>query len=507
MVGEEGVGGGSTDRSASRRRDAVIRLRLFHRDDPSRQLDSRVVGDGDVTIGRGAQADWRVEDPQRDLSRLHLTVTVRDGALTIRDTSANGVYVGEPRQRLDRDRATPVSRGEAIVFGNFLVVAEEERGGEPADPEPIGDIANPFEGGSGRDDEPAPRRADPFASALKPDPVRIDEEPGDGVDVWDRRREPAAGDWNAIAPGKRPDHAQMIGTAQEWAEPPVASGSEHGFGFDAPFTSPILRAPAAPASDAVQIPSNWDAPEGAATATPVGPAAHPSDPDPILPPPSATAPSASGETPSPVAASIAPAGHSDAGLFESFCAGARLSPDAFAGEDRDLLMQRLGAVYRQAILGVADLMSERTALKNDFRLARTTIRPTENNPFKWVPAQRIAVELLRSEDGSGYQTGERALNEALHDVKAHMLCVLAGMRAALAQTFDLLSPTQIDKRIAGRGFVMPGQRSAAAWNEFTELFDVLRREADDSAEGPINRAFREAYEAQFAELDGSAGVR
>jgi len=205
-------------------------------------------------------------------------------------------------------------------------------------------------------------------------------------------------------------------------------------------------------------------------------------------------------TPRPVTAP-APAAAGDDALFDHFCAGARLSPNAFAGEDRALLMERLGAVYRQAILGVADLMSERTALKNDFRMVRTTIRPEGNNPFKWVPPQRIAVELLRSEDGSGYVTGERALSEALHDVKAHMLCVLAGMRGAIGATFDLLSPAEIEARTANRGFVMPGQRSAAAWTDYVEQFASQRREADDSVDGPINRAFRDAYEDQLRQID------
>ena len=67
-------------------------------------------------------------------------------------------------------------------------------------------------------------------------------------------------------------------------------------------------------------------------------------------------------------------------------------------------MERLGGVYRQAMLGVAELMQERTALRNEYRMMHTTVRPEGNNPFRWVPPQRIAVELLLSGD-SGYTTG------------------------------------------------------------------------------------------------------
>ncbi|SFS09793.1 type VI secretion system-associated FHA domain protein TagH [Sphingomonas jatrophae] len=515
----------------------MIRLRLFHRDNPSQQLDTRVLDEGQISIGRGTKADWQVSDPERDLSRLHLVVTVRGGILTVQDMSANGVFIGTPRSRIEKDRAIPVSRGESIVFGPYLLVGEEDAGAVPA-PEPILETT-PFGAPAGlQDDGPSrERKPDPFGSALRPDPIKLDEEPGDGVDAWDRPRPFQAGDWNPVAPHRQPDHSQLIGTPQSWPEPPTDAAREHGFGFDAPFTSPILREPEPPATGgALEIPSDWDAvpADGGAAADPLipPPAAEaatstilipadaladlgisdaPTAPErtpeePILP--QAPAPQERPAPPQPAAVAATPQPQPEgADLFASFCAGARLSPEAFVGEDRELLMERLGAFYRQAVLGVADMMSDRTALKNDFRMVRTTIRPDGNNPFKWVPPQRLAIELLRSEAGSGYSTGDQALNEALHDIKAHILCVLAGMRAALGATFDLLAPSEIDKRIANRGFVMPGQRSAASWNEYTELFATLRREADDDAEGPINKAFRQAYEGLAAQLDGQGRAR
>ena len=571
----------------------MIRLRLFHRQDPARQIDSRVLDEGEISVGRGVKADWQVADPERDISRLHMTLTVRGGLLTVRDTSANGVYVGNPRTRLEADRAMPVSRGESLTFGPYLIVAEEDAGAVMPEAPILDDpfASQPFTGA--REAEAPARPRDPFGSALRPDPVKLDEDPGDGVDAWERKREYEAGDWDPVAPHRRPDHSQLIGTPQGWAAPPAPPAREHGLGFDAPFTSPILREPEPTAADDIAIPSNWDEAVPATSPVPSKPPAladgfvervdgsdpaH-SDTPPIAAPPAPVAPLAETwpDAPIPLAADTAPAAPPtgfvrdpimpsansetipplledflspaaaagipivtpagepvlpassardpilppptrdpivppapatapmpetrDDALLAAFCAGARLSPDAFAGEDRQALMERLGAVYRQAILGVADLMGERTALKNDFRMARTTIRPEGNNPFKWVPPQRIAVELLRSEDGSGYITGERALNEALHDVKAHMLCVLAGMRGAIGATFDVLSPDVIEARTANRGFVMPGQRNAAAWAEYVDQFATQRHEADDSVDGPINRAFRQSYEDQLRLID------
>jgi type VI secretion system FHA domain protein len=481
----------------------MIRLRLFHRDDLANQIESRVLDEGELSVGRGAQADWAIADPERSISRSHLVIAHRGGMLTLRDTSSNGVLIGHPRQRVERDRAVPISRGEAVHFGPYVIVAEEDESAipEPASAAPDSEYT-PFGAPAGVDPDRGMKRSkrrDPFGSALKPDPVALESEPSqDGVDAWERRQGFAPGGWDATPPHLKPDHSKLIGSNQAWTEPPPPV-AEAGLGFDAPFTSPILQHPPVSSGD-VQIPSDWDSPVEARSPKPDivaidAPLVRPS-PEP------ATAP----VTP-PSVASAAPGSSADELLFERFCAGAKLSPNAFAGEDRAALMERLGAVYRQAILGVADLMSERSALKNDYRMTRTTIRAEGNNPFKWVPPQRIAVELLRSEEGSGYSTGERALNDALHDIKAHMLCVLAGMRAALGSTFDLLSPSETDKRVAKGKHLIRAQRDAAAWTEFTELFAELRREADDSAEGPINKAFRQAYEQQLKELDGYGARR
>lgn len=482
----------------------MLRLRLFDKADLQSQIDTRSLDDGEVRIGRDGNADWTLNDPERGISREHLTIANHGGRLTVRDTSANGVYLGNPRQRIDRDRAVPLDRGEPVHFGNFVLVVEEEdtRVASPPPPPPASPVASPFAAPDGLEQDAAgSRRAHPFASALKPDPFAVDATPvGDGSDSWDHRREHAAGDWDAVAPHRRVDHEALIGSPREWSEPAPVSTPAAGYGFDAPFARPIMETPSADAGG-LQIPSDWlkaeaETEELAVPIAPievapivsaaVGPLPVAAVADPIITPLA----SQPGSTSAPA---------SDEGLFEHFCAGAGLSPAAFAGEDRAAMMERLGAIYRQAMLGVADLMQERTALRNEYRMLRTTVRPEGNNPFKWVPPQRIAVELLRSEDG-GYLTGERALNEALRDVKAHLLCMLAGMRQALTATFDALSPDAVEKRIAGRGYLMKAQRDAAAWTEYVALASELKDEAEDRADGLINRAFRAGYETQAGEL-------
>lgn len=484
----------------------MIRLRLFNSADQSRQIDQRMIGEDVVVIGRDAGADWAINDPDRALSRRHCSVRSVHGGLVVRDLSANGTFAGDDAERIAANTDVVVPPGGSLRLGTFTL-SVEALPVEPALRPEAEKLARPasslFEPPAGLDPvhpPSRPARPDPFASQLVPDPLIADHRPTDRIalsdgDAWERRPAARAGDWEL--PRDRGDHEQLIGTPREWTET-TRPEREAGFGFDAPFERPVL-APVEVGPADVAIPADWAAPIVDPAPVPP-PAALPGiaeSPAPLAQPGIASPPASA---PAPQAA---PASSGDGDLFESFCAGARLSPAAFAGDDRAAAMVRLGEVYRGMVLGLADLMSERTALKNEYRMTRTMVRPEANSPFKWAPPQRLAIEVLRGGD-TGFSNGGEAVGEAFRDIKVHILCMLAGMRAAIATTMDALSPTMTGGALEGRSFLIKAQREAALWSEYVERFERFRLEADDSADGPVNRAFRNAYEKQLNELLGAA---
>ena len=100
--------------------------------------------------------------------------------------------------------------------------------------------------------------------------------------------------------------------------------------------------------------------------------------------------------------------------------------------------------------------------------------------------------------------GRRRWAESFADVKKHLLCMLAGLRAALASTLDLLAPARVEEAVKDQPFVLK-TRAAVLWTEYGRLYAQVRSEAQDSADSPANREFRAAYEAQLAELDRMSG--
>lgn len=349
----------------------MITLRLFRRADPFREIESRSLASGELTIGRDPAAQWRIADPEREVSRQHCVISLRSDGVLVRDTSSNGVYLGNDRRRIERDEPTPVTTGETIHIGQYMIVMEA-----PA---------------------------------------------------------PAAND----------------------AAPAQASDA-----LDAPFHRPMLESSSAN-SETVSLPSQWM--------------------DGDAPPRAASAPA------------------TDAGLLDAFCLGAQIDASYFAGEDPVDVMRRVGAVYQQLVLGLGDLMSERSSLKAEYRMNRTTVSANGNNPFKWAATQRVAVDLLRARD-DGFLFGPAALKASFVDLKKHLLCLMAGSRAAVGAALDHLGPPQVEESIKGQSLLFM-HKTEACWRAYLKRHEGLQAEAETNPDGLVNRAFRCGYEQELRRLD------
>jgi len=348
----------------------MITLRLFHSSDPFRELDARALGDDSVVVGRDPGADWFVSDSLSELSRRHCVLAARDGVIVLRDLSANGVYVGVDRRRVEREVETELDPSEAIHIGQFTIVVDTS---------------------------------------------------------------------NGAANGNAPEGESV---------------------FHAPFSAPLLLDPELKSRD-FSVPSEWES-ETLALA---------------------------GEAAPPL---------TNAALLDAFCAGARLDASSFAGEDPVEVMRRAGAIYRQVVLGLGDLMAERTSIKAEFRLDRTTVSAAGNNPFKWAPTQRVAVDLLCGRNES-FLSGPAALKASFEDMKKHLLCLIAGSRAAVNATFEHLSPPRIEE--AAKAPLVVVGKGEACWRQYQRRHDELSTEARATPESVVNKAFKAGYEQQLRELD------
>jgi predicted component of type VI protein secretion system len=349
----------------------MVTLRLFHSANPFEALESRVLADGEIAIGRDPAADWHIEDAACELSRRHCAIRVAEDGVRVRDMSSNGVFVGPARQRIAKDFYTQVAFDEPIHLGQYMIVVGE---GAPA----------------------------------------------------------------------------------------AANENGHDASIDAPFHSPILHEPEVSAA-AFSVRSAW---------TDAQPATAAAEDRPRMP---------------------------DAALLEAFCDGAGIDPSAFAAEVPADVMHRAGEAYRQAVIGLCDLMGERTSVKSAYRMDRTTVCATGNNPFKWADAHRVGIDILRAGNGS-FLAGSAAMKESFEDLKKHLLCLMAGSRAAVAATLEEVGPARIEEGVKGQSMLFQ-TKVDACWREFQKRHAQVSADARESADSAINRAFRTAYERQLHKLD------
>lgn len=348
----------------------MVTLRLFHSANPFHPIATRVIGEGEIAVGRDPAADWHIEDAACELSRRHCAIRVTEEGVRVRDMSANGVFVGADRKRVAKDFYTLVELEEPIHLGQYMIVANT------APPAPANDAG--------------------------------------------------------------PDSS-----------------------IDAPFHSPILAEPEVCAS-AFSVRSAWS--EGEAPAAPANRQRIP-----------------------------------DAALLDAFCEGAGIDASMFAGEVPADVMRRAGEAYRQSVIGLCDLMGERTSVKSAYRMDRTTVNASGNNPFKWADAHRVGIDLLRAGNGS-FLAGAAAIKDSFEDLKKHLLCVMAGSRAAVAATLEEVGPGRIEDDVKGQSLLFQ-TKVDASWRAFLIRHAQVSADARENADSAINRAFKAGYERHVRKLD------
>src|SRR3546814_17932566 len=75
-----------------------------------------------------------------------------------------------------------------------------------------------------------------------------------------------------------------------------------------------------------------------------------------------------------------------------------------------------------------------------------------------------------------------AVRYSFDDLRAHQLAVMAGVEAAIKHLLARFEPAQLEERMgkpAGLSSIFNGSRQAQYWQQFTELYSNISREAQE----------------------------
>ena len=426
-----------------------LTITSYHKITPG-QCPEKSMDQGVMAIGRSSDNDWVLPDPERLVSSQHCVIQYKDGRYYLTDNSTNGVELVKAGIRMRRGNSEPLQDGELIRIGDYEIQARIDFNVQAIDSQPFaGDSPNSFEalmGAVASQPAPTPMIAPQFqgASAMETLP-----------DLFDFLSP------TAVPPPTVADHVPS---------------EQHDFRPPAPVAVP---APEKPLVQGSVIPEDWDlfsdAPAPVVNAAPA--------PAPIIPPP-------------PVVDAEPPPD-----LLQAFLRGAGLDQLRLDKADACAQMESIGRSYRLMVEGLIDVLRARASLKGEFRMQQTMIRPAENNPLKFAPNADEALLLLLRHGNQAFMAPDLAVRDSFDDLRAHQLAVMAGVEAAIKHLLTRFEPAQLEERMGkpgGLSSLFNGSRQAQYWQQFTELYSNISREAQDDFQDLFGREFSRAYEEHSA---------
>jgi type VI secretion system protein ImpI len=173
--------------------------------------------------------------------------------------------------------------------------------------------------------------------------------------------------------------------------------------------------------------------------------------------------------------------------------GVRL--DDLDDEAREALALNAAKLLKQSVGGLQQSLRTRSELKNELRLALTTVQSAGNNPLKHTSDSSEALTALLRGGKSAQLPAEQAISRGFRDLQAHQVALLAASRAALKGMFEQLSPEHLALRFEREGRKPLIATAGSRWRAYRRLHSSLEQN-DDWSDRLFARDFAQAYEEQ-----------
>jgi type VI secretion system protein ImpI len=183
------------------------------------------------------------------------------------------------------------------------------------------------------------------------------------------------------------------------------------------------------------------------------------------------------------------------GFWERFGTTLGVDVNGLDHDAREALALSAAHLLKQSVGGLQQSLHTRNELKNELRLARTTLQGGNKNPLKTTGDAVEALGILLQPDKPGQLSAEQAISRAFRDLQAHQVALLTASRAAVRATLEHFSPQQLTLRFERDNkplFATSGNR----WRAYGRYHQGLR-EDDDWSERLLARDFAQAYEEQI----------
>lgn len=430
---------------------------------------SKVFGVHGGSIGRAADNDWILPDPERFISAHHARIEYRDGQYVLHDTSTNGLYVNDGNEPLGKHLPHHLVDGDRLRFGEFEVLVSIDATNDfPPDTSAI--IAYD---GKGKPGSAAVKSTqNDLGESLDLDSLLANDHNGESgspygpVDAYGQpirspgRRAP-------VRPGKQPGVKSLLDDKSELTAGEGGDGKKPWHMTTRPYRTSKASAPAAQS-----------------------PAAEPSS-------------GVSGARPRLEAGEAGDV----AGAVQALCRGAGIPASAIPQDMHGRFLQTAGQLLREMVLGLTATRQARAELKGRLRVQAT---PDEETSVALTGGVDESLRRLLAGATGRNVTQADVVRAGFRDIGHHERAIIEAMQAALADFIQRLSPEELEERFARgakRSSLMGGNVKARNWELYSEFFRGLTQGSGDSMPHVFIEAFARAYESSIRELDGASGQR
>ena len=170
-------------------------------------------------------------------------------------------------------------------------------------------------------------------------------------------------------------------------------------------------------------------------------------------------------------------------------------------------MQQLGEMLGMFSQGTVALLSSRSILKRGVKADMTVILDDANNPFKLLPSGKTVLMQMFGSRMPGFMPPKQAVRDALVDLQAHQLGMIAGIRAIIAAMLQSFNPQQLEEVARQEGLTsrlsLPGSRKAVLWELFNRRYNETAGEIEDDFHTLFGEAFLHAYDMEVNQYKDS----
>lgn len=393
-------------------------------------------------IGRGEECEWVLPDKAKQISRKHALVSFDHSCFMLEDLSTNGMFNALGKERLAKRQKYKIEHGATYVIGEYSIQARLLH--KPDSCLSEGDKADDLV---------------PGGDALADDPlIALDQQ-----DELNARRR--LGIYNDLL------GATAVKTA---------------------FQSDHTEAPLSAMPAVTVLPEDWDATEeeGETPEQTVENEAKTAAPAPPSP--------EEAEAPAPAPPGPTPFGNGVAPEVEAFFRALGFEAAPPSPQERERVMLEAAELLLASIDGMLQALRNRADSKNDLRLPVTTMTLAGNNPLKFSPTAKAALEYLLAPRAGGILPPVRAMLNGFEDLHSHNMGLIAGARAAVQAALARISPDAVEAKLDAGG-AMRFSRSARLWSAYVRMHAGLREESNGFAAFFLDD-FARAYELQVRTL-------